>query len=55
MWCTARWFDLLVDNDITVFQKLKILLVGGEKLSEKHIYKFRELYPSIKINGSVIF
>ncbi len=23
MWCTARWFDLLVDNDITVFQKLK--------------------------------
>ncbi|MEJ7675718.1 MAG: amino acid adenylation domain-containing protein [Chitinophagaceae bacterium] len=52
MWCTARWFDLLVDNDITVFQKLKILLVGGEKLSEKHIYKFRESYPSIKIiNG----
>lgn len=52
MWFTSSWFNQLVDSAISVFESLEIILVGGEKLSEKHISRFRETYPSIKIiNG----
>lgn len=52
MWFTSSWFNQLVDADISVFQNLQTLLVGGEKLSEKHIEKMRRAYPHIDIiNG----
>ncbi|GEO12156.1 non-ribosomal peptide synthetase [Segetibacter aerophilus] len=52
MWFTSSWFNQLVDTDITVFEQLKTVLVGGEKLSEQHIEKMRSMYPAINIiNG----
>ncbi|MBC7888346.1 MAG: amino acid adenylation domain-containing protein [Ferruginibacter sp.] len=52
MWFTSSWFNLLVDADITLFEKLETVLVGGEKLSEQPIQKLRKTYPAIEIiNG----
>jgi len=52
MWVTSSLFNQWVNLDISVFEKLKTILVGGEKLSEKHIGKLRKAYPSILIiNG----
>ncbi|NOQ72621.1 MAG: amino acid adenylation domain-containing protein, partial [Crocinitomix sp.] len=52
MWMTAGWFNELVDDQITVFEGLKTLLVGGDKLSPEHISQLRNTYPKIElING----
>jgi len=52
MWFTTSLFNQLVNIDNSVFEKLKTILVGGEKLSEKHIDKIRKIYPAIEIiNG----
>ncbi|MDQ6763418.1 MAG: amino acid adenylation domain-containing protein, partial [Bacteroidota bacterium] len=52
MWFTSSWFNQLVETDITLFKTLQTILVGGEKLSQQHIAKFKEAYPSIEIiNG----
>jgi amino acid adenylation domain-containing protein len=52
MWFTSSLLNQWVDVDIRVFEGLKTILVGGEKLSEKHIQKLRDQYPSTAIiNG----
>ena len=52
MWFTATWFNQLVDANISVFESLETIVVGGEKLSEKHIERMRQVYPSVNIvNG----
>lgn len=52
MWFTSSWFNQLVETDISLFETLKTILVGGEKLSQKHIEKLKQAYPSIEIiNG----
>ena len=52
MWFTSSWFNLLVENCPEVFAGLDTVLVGGEKLSERHIKKIRMNYPSLNlING----
>lgn len=52
MWFTSSWFNQLVETDISLFEKLKTILVGGEKLSQKHIEKLKQAYPCIEIiNG----
>jgi amino acid adenylation domain-containing protein len=52
MWFTSSWLNEIVENDITVFEGLKTILAGGEKLSEFHIDKIRKTYPEIEIvNG----
>ncbi|MEO1049777.1 MAG: amino acid adenylation domain-containing protein [Bacteroidota bacterium] len=52
IWLTSSWFNQLVDLDTDLFFPLKNLLVGGEKLSPKHINMIREKYPELKIiNG----
>jgi iturin family lipopeptide synthetase C len=52
MWFTSSWFNQLADMDLEIFSKLKHLLVGGEKLSPKHINKVRKAYPELTvING----
>src|ERR1019366_8443985 len=52
MWFTSSWFNQLVDSSPEVFAGLKTILVGGEKLSEQHIEKIRNIYPDLKlING----
>lgn len=52
MWFTASWFNQLVDDDIAIFEGLNALMVGGEKLSEEHIRKFKAAWPDTAvING----
>ncbi|HEX8348899.1 MAG TPA: amino acid adenylation domain-containing protein, partial [Hymenobacter sp.] len=52
MWFTSSWFNQLVDTDSSIFEGLKTILVGGEKLSEPHIQKLKLAYPSLTIiNG----
>ncbi|MCW3082474.1 amino acid adenylation domain-containing protein, partial [Segetibacter sp.] len=46
---TTSWFNQLVETDIEVFEGLETLIVGGEKLSEQHVQKFRIAKPSIHI------
>lgn len=48
MWLTAALFNQLVDNDVEIFDRLNNLLIGGEKLSEKHVNKL--LSWNVKIN-----
>ena len=52
MWFTSSLMNQWVNLDICVFEGLKTILAGGEKLSEKHIEKLRKTYPGIAIiNG----
>ncbi|MES2732836.1 MAG: amino acid adenylation domain-containing protein [Bacteroidota bacterium] len=52
MWLTSSWFNQLVETDLSVFEGLKQLLVGGEKLSSRHIHRVRQAYPALTvING----
>jgi amino acid adenylation domain-containing protein len=52
MWFTAGWLHQLVDENIEVFDGLKTLLAGGDKLSAPHIQKLRDRYPQMQIiNG----
>jgi non-ribosomal peptide synthetase component F len=51
-WFTSSLLNQWIDLDITVFEDLKTILAGGEKLSEKHIETLRKTFPSIQvING----
>ncbi|MGD9732734.1 MAG: amino acid adenylation domain-containing protein [Desulfamplus sp.] len=52
MWLTTSLFNQFVEADITMFQELEQLLVGGEKLSTPHINRVKERYPHIRVfNG----
>ena len=52
MWLTSSWFNHLVESDIDLFQGLKQILVGGERLSPRHINKARSAHPTLQlING----
>jgi non-ribosomal peptide synthetase component F len=52
MWFTSSLLNQWVELDINVFEGLRTVIAGGEKLSEKHIEKLRNRYPSLEIvNG----
>ncbi len=52
MWFTSSFLNQWVDLDMGLFEGLKTILAGGEKLSEKHIEKLRKTYPALTIiNG----
>ena len=52
MWLTSTLFNQIIQMEITVFDSLKTILVGGEKLSEKHIHLLRDHNKEISIiNG----
>jgi amino acid adenylation domain-containing protein len=52
MWFTSGLLNQWIDLDIKIFADLKTILAGGEKLSEQHIEKLRNTYPSLEIvNG----
>lgn len=52
MWLTASLFNQIVDDNAEVLNSLRYLLIGGEKLSEKHVNTFLEKCSSvILING----
>jgi tyrocidine synthetase-3 len=52
VWLTAPLFNRLLDADITLFETLRFLLVGGDALSPLHINRLRQHYPHVTIiNG----
>ncbi|MGM1050707.1 MAG: amino acid adenylation domain-containing protein, partial [Bacillota bacterium] len=52
MWCTSALYNQLIEADVNTFDGLRNLLIGGEKLSEKHVYMLKDHNPSIRlING----
>lgn len=52
MWFTSAYFNQLCDQDPSIFQTLSYLLVGGDIISPKHIYRVRDLYKHLTIiNG----
>ncbi|XLS29490.1 non-ribosomal peptide synthase/polyketide synthase [Flavobacteriaceae bacterium M23B6Z8] len=52
LWMTASWFHQVVEEDITVFEGLEYLLVGGDKVLYPYTNKVKSKYPSLKlING----
>ncbi|WP_126651528.1 non-ribosomal peptide synthetase [Chryseobacterium aureum] len=52
LWMTASWFHQVVEEDISVFQPLKYLLVGGDTVLYTYTNKVKELYPELTIvNG----
>ncbi|MGY0034987.1 AMP-binding protein [Pedobacter sp. NJ-S-72] len=52
MWFTSSWFNQLIDTDISVFEGLSVVLAGGEKLSDEHVFKIRKTYPELTVvNG----
>ncbi|WP_459209775.1 amino acid adenylation domain-containing protein [Aquimarina rhabdastrellae] len=52
MWFTSGWFNQLIDTTPDLFSSLSTILVGGDKLSPKHIGILKDKYPHIQIiNG----
>jgi tyrocidine synthetase-3 len=52
IWLTSSLFNQLSQTDLSIFQGLKHLLVGGEALSPAHINRFRRAHPrTTVING----
>jgi amino acid adenylation domain-containing protein len=52
MWFTSSLLNQWVELDMGVFEGLRTVIAGGEKLSEKHIEKLRSRYPALEIiNG----
>ena len=52
MWLTAPLFNMLCEQDPTIFTSIKYLLTGGDVLSPKHINLALENNPDLKIiNG----
>lgn len=52
LWLTSSLFNQFVDQDVTLFEGLRHLLVGGEKLSPHHVNQVRRRYPELTIvNG----
>lgn len=52
MFFTTGWFNLLADTDVTIFETLQAVIVGGERFSAQHGRKVREHYPGLHIvNG----
>ena len=52
MWFTSSLLNQWVELDLGVFEGLRTVIAGGEKLSEKHIEKLRNRFPSLEIiNG----
>ena len=52
MWLTSSFFNQIVEENETVFCKIKYLLVGGERLSVTHINRLRKVNKALNIiNG----
>ena len=52
VWLTTSLFNLVVDEDLSAFEGLGTLYVGGEKQSPRHVAMFLERFPDLPIwNG----
>ncbi|MCK4258178.1 MAG: amino acid adenylation domain-containing protein, partial [Halanaerobiales bacterium] len=52
IWLTSPFFNQLLDENINIFAGLRMLLVGGDVLSPRHINRVREAYKDLTVvNG----
>ncbi|WP_317208135.1 non-ribosomal peptide synthetase [Tenacibaculum ovolyticum] len=51
MWFTSSWFNQLVDIKASLFESLEQVLVGGERLSPRHIEKVKKTNPKLIITN----
>ncbi|MFE0133007.1 amino acid adenylation domain-containing protein [Streptomyces sp. NPDC059037] len=51
-WLTSSLFNLIVDEDLTALSGLSQLMIGGERLSARHVGRFLDQFPDTAlING----
>lgn len=51
-WLTSSLFNLIVDEDLTAMSGLSQVMVGGERLSARHVGRFLDRFPDTAlING----
>ncbi|BFV59645.1 hypothetical protein KCMC57_up47490 [Kitasatospora sp. CMC57] len=51
-WLTSSLFNMFVDEDLSCFDGMRQLLIGGERVSQHHIRKFLTRHPSVRlVNG----
>ncbi|MDG4862711.1 amino acid adenylation domain-containing protein [Streptomyces sp. T-3] len=51
-WLTSSLFNLIVDEDLTALSGLSQVMIGGERLSARHVARFLDRYPDTAlING----
>ena len=51
MWMTSTLFNQMIMTDGSVFDGLKHLLIGGEKLSEQHVRMFKDRKNGVKLTN----
>ena len=52
IWLTAPLFNKMVDYNVSMFSKLRVLLIGGDVLSVKHVNKLLDRCKNVQlING----
>ncbi|MFJ3601104.1 MULTISPECIES: amino acid adenylation domain-containing protein [unclassified Streptomyces] len=51
VWLTTSLFNLFVDEDVDCFTGVRQMLIGGEKLSPRHVRTFLERHPSIPLRN----
>lgn len=52
MWLTSALFNQLMDQNPAILQELKVLAIGGEKISKKHANQFLQTHSNtILLNG----
>ncbi|MBZ0257739.1 amino acid adenylation domain-containing protein, partial [bacterium] len=49
IWLTSSLFNQMVETDLDMFDGLRMLFTGGEKLSPQHISMTRRRFPHLKI------
>ncbi len=49
MWFTTSWFNELAETDPSIFHPLKTILIGGEKLSARHINLVKKENPGAEL------
>ncbi|MGW7378002.1 AMP-binding protein [Streptomyces sp. NPDC054794] len=50
-WLTSSVFNLFVDEDLTAFRGLRQLMIGGERLSPRHVRAFLGAHPEIALTN----
>jgi amino acid adenylation domain-containing protein len=49
MWMTVGWFNQIIELDIEVFEGIKWVIFGGDRISPKHINIIKNRYPDLAV------
>ncbi|GGW16442.1 hypothetical protein GCM10018980_19140 [Streptomyces capoamus] len=52
LWLTSSLFNVLIEEDVEVFRGIRLLLVGGERVSPAHVRRALTAFPDLHVvNG----